>query len=276
MRLVKTIIAMKQISILGCGWLGLPLAKALIQEGFIVKGSTTSTDKLAVLENAGINPFQVVLESESFTGAVDELLTGSTVLVIDVPPKLRGDQAGDFVGKIKNILPFIEKSTIENVLFISSTSVYGDDNNHVTEETPLNPDTEGGRQLQIVEALLQNNTQFKTTILRFGGLIGDDRNPARFLAGKENLDNPDAPINLIHQEDCIGIIMQIITKKAWGTTLNAATPYHPSRETYYTEKTKALGLTPPTFDHSKSSIGKTILVDKIEKTLEYTFQIIPL
>ena len=44
---------MTKISILGCGWLGLPLAKALIENGFSVKGSTTSTDKLTALENAG-------------------------------------------------------------------------------------------------------------------------------------------------------------------------------------------------------------------------------
>lgn len=273
---VKTIIAMKQISILGCGWLGLPLAKDLLQDRLSVKGSTTSKEKLAVLESAGIIPHQVVLESDNVSGPIAELLTGSSVLVIDVPPKLRGNQSGDFVGKIKTILPFIEKSTVENILFISSTSVYGDDNDQVTEETPLNPDTEGGRQLQIVEALLQNNSQFTTTILRFGGLIGDDRNPVRFLAGKENLDNPDAPINLIHQVDCIGVIKQIIAKNTWGTSFNAATPYHPSRETYYTQKAVELGLTTPTFDHTKTSIGKTILVDKIEKTLNYTFQIIPL
>jgi nucleoside-diphosphate-sugar epimerase len=267
---------MKQISILGCGWLGLPLAKALLQDGLSVKGSTTSTEKLAVLESAGIIPHHVVLESDSVSGPLAELLTGSSVLVIDIPPKLRGNQSGDFVGKIKTILPFIEKSTVENVLFISSTSVYGDNNDEVTEETTPNPDTEGGRQLQIVEALLQNNTQFKTTILRFGGLIGEDRNPVRFLAGKENLDNPNAPINLIHQVDCIGIIKQIIAKNVWDTGFNAATPYHPSRETYYTQKAVELGLTAPTFDHTKPSIGKTIVVDKIEKTLDYTFQIIPL
>lgn len=48
---------MTKISILGCGWLGLPLAKALIENGFSVKGSTTSTDKLTALENDGITPF---------------------------------------------------------------------------------------------------------------------------------------------------------------------------------------------------------------------------
>jgi hypothetical protein len=50
----------------------------------------------------------------------------------------------------------------------------------VTEETVLNPDSEGGKQLAIVEGVLQGNSRFKTTILCFGGLIGEDRNPIRF------------------------------------------------------------------------------------------------
>ena len=58
---------MTQISILGCGWLGFPLAKRFIEEGYSVNGSTTSESKLSVLENAGINPFLVVLESESIS-----------------------------------------------------------------------------------------------------------------------------------------------------------------------------------------------------------------
>jgi nucleoside-diphosphate-sugar epimerase len=91
------------------------------------------------------------------------------------------------------------------VLFISSTSVYNDVDAFVTEETIARPATESGKQLLETEQLLQSNINFKTTILRFGGLIGEDRHPVKFLAGRENLENPNAPINLIHQEDCIGI-----------------------------------------------------------------------
>ena len=36
----------KIIGILGCGWLGLPLAKELVEEGYIVRGSTTQASKL--------------------------------------------------------------------------------------------------------------------------------------------------------------------------------------------------------------------------------------
>ena len=42
---------MKRVSVLGCGWLGKPLAISLLDEGYSVKGSTTSEDKLELLED---------------------------------------------------------------------------------------------------------------------------------------------------------------------------------------------------------------------------------
>jgi nucleoside-diphosphate-sugar epimerase len=274
---------MTQISILGCGWLGLPLAKALLENGFSVKGSTTSNDKISVLKNSGIQPYLIALSEDKPTGNLADFLENSKILIIDVPPKLRGSATDPstalrktFVEKIKNVIPFIEKSSIENVLFISSTSVYGEDNLVVTEETEPNPDTESGKQLVQVEQLLQSNSNFKTTVLRFGGLIGEDRHPIKFLAGKTNLDNPNAPINLIHQEDCIGIILEILRqaqndKLEWNGTFNAVTPFHPSRKEYYTQKALNLNLDLPEFNAENSSFGKTILSSKVENVLKYSF-----
>ena len=262
---------MTKISILGCGWLGMPLAKALLEKEFFVNGSTTSTEKIEALKSAGISPFLIRLDNQSISGAIDSFLQDSKILIIDIPPKLRGNSSEDFVGKITTLIPFIEKSSIENILFISSTSVYGEDNTFVTEETPLNPDNEGGKQLAIVESLLQKNTHFKTTIVRFGGLIGEDRNPVKFLSGKENIENPQAPINLIHQEDCIGIILKIITDDCWNEIFNAVTPFHPSRENYYTQKARELNLALPKFTPEKKFTGKTISSNKTETVLKYTF-----
>ncbi|MEY4433860.1 MAG: hypothetical protein RLZZ44_1995, partial [Bacteroidota bacterium] len=165
----------------------------------------------------------------------------------------------------------IENSTVQKVLFVSSTSVYGEDNELVTEDTPLNPDTEGGRQLAVVEHLLQINTHFKTTILRFGGLIGEDRNPVRFLSGRENIENPEAPINLIHLDDCIGIILKIIECNSWKETFNAVASFHPTRKEYYTQKAQDLNLTLPKFAPSNTIEGKTIMNDKLIKSLQYSF-----
>ena len=262
---------MKKISILGCGWLGLPLAKALLKNDYLVNGSTTSAEKLDVLKNAGIAPFLIVLSENKTTENLTNFLENSEILIIDVPPKLRGSGTENFVSKIRNVIPFIEKSSVRKVLFISSTSVYNDDDALVTEETIPKPDTESGKQLLATELLLLSNSNFKTTALRFGGLIGDDRHPIHFLAGRENLDNPDAPINLVHQEDCIGIILKIIANDAWNETFNAVAPSHPSRELYYTQKALDLDLALPKFNHKNPSIGKTILSIKIETVLNYTF-----
>lgn len=275
---------MTQISILGCGWLGLPLAKALLENGFSIKGSTTSIEKISVLENLGIQAYLINLTPTLSKGGdetIETFLEGSKTLIIDIPPKLRGSAAENFVSKIKNVIPFIEKSTVENVLFISSTSVYGEDNSSldcvrdetlsVTEKTKTCPETESGRQLVQAEQLLQSNPNFKTTILRFGGLIGEDRHPIHFLAGRKNLDNPNAPINLIHQKDCIGIILKIIELDCWNKTFNAVTPFHPSRKEYYTQKAVDLNLALPEFNHESSTFGKTILSSKVENVLGYMF-----
>ena len=262
---------MKKISILGCGWLGLPLAKALLKNDYLVNGSTTSAEKLDVLKNAGIAPFLIVLSENKTTENLTDFLENSEILIIDVPPKLRGSGTENFVSKIRNVIPFIEKSSVRKVLFISSTSVYNDDDALVTEETIPKPDTESGKQLLATELLLLSNSNFKTTALRFGGLIGDDRHPIHFLAGRENLDNSDAPINLIDQEDCIGIILKIIENDAWNETFNAVAPSHPSREMYYSQKALDLDLALPKFNQKNPSIGKTILSTKIETVLKYTF-----
>ena len=202
----------EKIAILGCGWLGLPLAKSLLSKGYKVKGSTTSESKLDLLKNAGISPFQIQLDAHQIIGNMEDFLKETNVLVIDIPPGLRKETSTSnemtFVNKIKNLIPFIEKSGIQKVVFVSSTSVYGDSFPivEITEETQPNPDTESGKQLAIAETLLQSNPHFKTTVSRFGGLLGDDRHPVKFLAGRTNVENPDAPVNMIQRKDCIGVI----------------------------------------------------------------------
>ncbi|MCV2485508.1 NAD-dependent epimerase/dehydratase family protein [Flavobacterium sp. SH_e] len=268
---------MKQISILGCGWLGLPLAKALIEKGNSVNGSTTSENKLSILKDLGVHSFLVKLESESVSENINTFLAKSEILIIDIPPKLRAADPNSekkiFVEKIQTLIPFIEKSTVKKVLFVSSTSVYGDNNSFINEETIPNPETESGKQLVLAENLLQENQNFETTILRFGGLIGEDRHPVKFLAGKENLENPDAPINLIHQNDCIKIIEEIIIQSKWNEVFNAVAPFHPTREEYYTNKAIEMSLEKPKFSSEKSNIKKVISSEKIEKTLSYQFKL---
>ena len=270
-----------KISILGCGWLGLPLAKSLLSKGYKVKGSTTSESKLEVLKNVGISPFQIQLEEHQIIGNIEDFLKETNVLVIDIPPGLRRETSTSneitFVNKVKTLIPFIEKSGIQKVVFVSSTSVYGDGFQivEITEETQPNPDTESGKQLVIAETILQSNSYFKTTVIRFGGLLGDDRHPVKFLAGRTNVENPDAPVNMIQREDCIGIIEKILKQVQydnWGETFNAVAPQHPTRKEYYHKKAEIFNLPLPTFAENSESKGKIISSKKVETILDYSFK----
>ncbi|WP_396162406.1 NAD-dependent epimerase/dehydratase family protein [Flavobacterium sp.] len=272
---------MNFITILGCGWFGLPLAKSLLSKGYNVKGSTTSATKLKTLKEAEIMPFQIQLNEQEIIGNVSDFLHETDVLIIAIPPGLRKEilssEEMTFINKMKILIPYIEKAGIQKVLFVSSTSVYGDRFPIVeyTESTQNHPDTESGRQLVLSEKLLQSNIHFKTTVIRFGGLLGEDRHPIKFLAGRTQIENPDGPVNLIQREDCIGIIIKALDfayKDKWGETFNAVAPQHPTRKNYYQKKAQQFNFPLPNFVEDTKSKGKIISSKKVETILDYSFQ----
>ena len=166
-----------KIGVLGCGWLGLPLAVKLIEKGYLVKGTTTTDDKVEVLKTEEIVPYKVKLSENGIQGDITGFLEQIGTLIIDVPPKLRGEHPESFVEKMKFLIAEIKKSHVSNVIFVSSTAVYGNAEGEVSEESLTRPTTESGKQLVECEAMFQNEANFKTTIIRFGGLIGPDRHP---------------------------------------------------------------------------------------------------
>jgi len=259
-----------QISILGTGWLGLPLAKAIVNNGMAVKGSTTTPEKLLVLKEAGIDPYLIDLDKDP-SEVIGNFLHGSELLIINIPPRVKASDA-TYAERLSILLPFLGQEEVSKVLFVSSTSVYADNDDLVTEFTLPIPDTESGKQVLEAELLFEEATAFKTSIIRFGGLIGAGRHPVKFLAGRENLANPDAPVNLIHQDDCIGIILKIIGANSWGEVFNGVFPNHPSREVYYTTQAKEFGLPLPQFNHNEPSVGKTVVGDKVPAVLGYTYK----
>ena len=265
----------QQICIIGCGWLGIPLAKYFLEKGAFVKGSTTSVDKLSELKSYGIEPFLLKLTSEGLIGTLESGLSGCNTLVLNIPPGFRKNPNEDYVSKLKYMLPYVEASTIKNMIFISSTSVYADDFPfpEINEETPTSIASISAQQLVAAEQLFQDNPNFNTTVIRFSGLFGKDRHPAKYLSGKQNIKNGKAPVNLIHLDDCIAIIEAIIAQNCWNTVFNASTTPHPTKAEYYTAVCKRLNLPLPHFDTSSESNGKIIDATKLARVLEYEFKV---
>ncbi|UNZ00068.1 NAD(P)H-binding protein [Zhouia spongiae] len=259
------------IAIIGCGWLGRPLAGHLIKKGFHIKGSTTSEEKLSVLRAEGVDPYKITLYENSIKGNIHGLLSDTDTAIINIPPKLRRNNAENYVSKIRTLVYELEKANIKNLLFVSSTTVYSNNNRIITEESPRTANSKSGKQLKEIEDFLTNNNNLNTTILRFSGLIGNDRNPVTYLSGKKYIANPNAPVNLVHLDDCILIIERIVSGQIWNESFNVASPSHPSKENYYTQEANKRNITPPGFNHEKASEGKIISSDKLIRTLNYQF-----
>ncbi|RMA65873.1 Rossmann-fold NAD(P)-binding domain-containing protein [Ulvibacter antarcticus] len=261
------------IAIAGLGWLGKPLAQKLMTLGYRIKGSVTSLDKATLLQKNGYDAYKVEISESGISGEINAFLSEIEYLIIMIPPGLRRNTGANYVLKMTHFLAEIEKTSVEKVILVSSTSVYDDSQGEVTENNLPKPTSEAGKQLAEVERMFFNSAKLNSSIVRFGGLFGGSRQPARYLAGRENLIDGDAPVNLIHRDDCIGILSEIIKKNAFGHIFNAVIPNHPSKSEYYTMKTLELGLIPPTFSSEKKEIKfKQVDSENLSSVLGYQFK----
>jgi nucleoside-diphosphate-sugar epimerase len=257
-----------KISILGCGWLGLPLGKYLVKNGHSVKGSTTSDSKIALLSEIGIEPFllkfspQIEVSSSPLsvssqtTTAIIQSFINSEVLIICIPPRA-GKYGDDFhVQQIESIIEYLPSSSIKSIIYTSSTSVYPDLNREVTEEDEV---IENHALIQ-VENILKSLPQ-NVTILRCGGLMGEERIPAKYFAGK-TINTGKIPVNYVHQEDVIQIIKMILEQGFWNETFNVVSPEHPIREEIYLKNCEELGFEKPIFEEPLEKIPFKIISPK--------------
>jgi len=240
-------------SILGCGWLGFPLAKYFIENDINIKGSTTSEEKTVLFEDENIIPYLININD---TPIFKDFLN-TDVLVIMITSKQ--------FEAYKNLVCEIEKSTVKKVIFISSTSVYPRLNKEYREG-----DETVDSLLVNVENLFRNNTNFKTTIIRFAGLFGGKRLPGNWFKDKK-IPQPYGFVNMIHRDDCIAIIAKIIEQDIFGETFNACANHHPTRKAFYSYAKKCLGKPTPVFDESQPLQFKKISPEKLMTKLNYTF-----
>lgn len=257
------------VSIIGCGWLGLPLAKELVRSGYRVKGSTTSPEKEVLLRQEGIDAYWLQLNPEP-VGKLDELLQADTLL-IDVPPKA-GKFGDDFHPKqIQHLIPAIQQSALKHIIYVSSTSVYPAQSKTVTETDVVWPEQSSAPALVRTEQTIQEQLPDRiVTILRCGGLMGYDRIPGKYIAGK-TVDSGAVPVNYLHRDDALGISKQLILQKIAGV-FNAVAPGHPAREAIYRKSCADFGYALPTFvEPDKPVPYKVISPQKLIDTIVYAF-----
>ncbi|PXY02793.1 NAD(P)-dependent oxidoreductase [Marinifilum breve] len=259
-----------KVSILGCGWLGKALAQKLISNGYEVKGSVMKEEDLSELRQLGIKAYRLAFNPELEECSDDDFF--DTDLIIScLPPRRREDIELFYSQQVESLKQEVLKFGIKKVIFISSTAVYPDTLGKVTEDLQLTPKKASGKALIKAENLLLESPDFDTTILRFGGLIGYDRHPGRFLSHRKELRNGSVPVNLIHQDDCVKIISEIIKQNVWGEVFNACCQDHPTRKDFYQKAARAANLPEPEFLEDEQIAYKWVDSSKLIKKLNYKF-----
>ena len=245
---------MNKIGILGSGWLGLAFAEKAKKKGHMVRVTTTTKRKVNALQNKGFHA-QYLRFTESTIEGESDFFEDIDTMVITIPPGLRKNSQCNYVDLLEQIIEKAQFFKIQRVLFTSSTSVYGFQEGVITELSDLLGDTPSAQQVINVEQNLLKNKNFESCIVRLGGLMGPNRHPIFTLSGKKNLPNPYSPINFIHQQDAVAILLKIIENWKGNQIYNAVTPFHPTRKEYYTQMAKMAGLSPPKFEETGTIRG---------------------
>jgi len=259
----------KSVAIIGCGWLGFALTKQLLMEKYRVAVTTQNIDKLNSLLANNIDAELLSLPVNDPTSVVLSVFNQET-LVISITPQIRQGRS-DYPEKVAQLVAMAELGKVQRIILLSSTAVYNGLSGTVDENTPLDLSAEKVAVIAGAESAAQQFTG-KTVILRLAGLVGPARHPGRFLQGKRVLAEPQAFINLIHQTDVVGVLMNIIADHKYNGVYNAVSATEASKEHYYQAAANALGLAVPEFSFETAMrFGKRINDEKLRDNLNYQF-----
>ena len=204
----------KKVALIGCGDIGNRVATLLQGQGAELTGFRRNPDKII----AGIQAITLdvtdkhsvqQLAEHSFDYVVISLTPGISAKVKDQQAVADAYRA-TYVQGLANVLSALNLQTVKKVIWLSSTSVYSqDDGQWIDEMSETSPQRTSGQCLLEAEALLKP-LQDKAVIIRFAGIYrdGSHRLITQLQAGKlaASVDK-DYYSNRIHVQDCARMLV---------------------------------------------------------------------
>jgi nucleoside-diphosphate-sugar epimerase len=263
-------------AIVGAGWLGEALALSLIGDQKTVIATCRTAEKKARLESSELSTLLYQLGDDVSEKTLKPLFQAQTLILNIAPGSMKQDIA-HFIACMKGLIDqFMQTPRTQDhqphIIFISTTSVYGEQVRTIIEDSVTDPITISAKAHVELEQYLHAQYQGQTTVLRLAGLVGANRHPVRHLVKKSPLASANKRVNLVDRRDVIAAIKAIGDKKVWGETLHLCSHEHPSRQDYYCWAAKKLGLQEPEFtDEKVEDVGKiidsTLTCEKLGLTL---------
>ena len=196
------------ILVVGCGYLGWRVARRWVDQGALVHAVTRSHERADQMRSLGIRPIVADImrpPTLSSLPAVDVV-----VYAVGYDRHSGWTRYDVYIDGLRNLLDALP-SSVERLIYISSTGVYGQiDGSWVDEQSRCQPTREGGRVCLAAEQLLTtHSTGKKRIVLRLAGIYGPGRIPQldRLAAGEEIFVPAQGFLNLIHVDDAAMIVL---------------------------------------------------------------------
>ncbi|MDW6004253.1 NAD(P)H-binding protein [Vibrio mangrovi] len=227
---------MKRVTIIGAGWLGLPLTQHL-SDSCRVFASKTTPEGADSLRLQGIRSFCFHFEqpeqplSETLTAQNTEIVIGC------FPPGFRQHKQDEYAHYWNYLVEQCQIAGVEKLVMISTTGVYPNHSGIMTEQDASleqaqgNPDFSASAKVLLTAEQHVIDSGLDYAILRFSGLIGPKRHPARFVPKLKQVSYL-APANILHLDDAIGSIRYVLEKELSGV-FNVTTPETVSKAEFY-------------------------------------------
>jgi len=276
--------AITSVGIIGCGWLGSALAHQLKEKAVKVLATRSTSENVEQLLSQGIDASVLLLPNEQSELNAHPIFN-SQCIVIAITPQFKQGRA-DYGDKVEQLVIAAKASPcVEQVILLSSTAVYNGLSGDIAETAILDLTADKVSILsQAEQAVLSfndddndndnDNVNKVAYVLRLAGLVGPNRHPGKFLLNGRMLKSPEAKVNLIHQQDVIGLIESLLSESITSGIFNGVSATHASKKEYYQTAASALAIAPPSFvpeESSSTQIKRIVNGDKVAAELGYQF-----
>jgi nucleoside-diphosphate-sugar epimerase len=198
------------VAIIGCGYVGKPVARRWLEQGLTVTATTTRSERVSELQPVAN---QVVVLRGSDEARLRETLAGQTCVLVSVAGGRQNGYKETYLDTAQTLAALLPQvPSVEQLIYTSSFSVYGDHGGDwVTEEVSVKPASDNAEVLAQTEQVLlaMAHPGLKVCVLRLGGIYGPGRELARIYGRWAGTTRPGAGAewsNWIHLDDIVGAI----------------------------------------------------------------------
>ena len=196
-------------AIIGCGYVGMAIARRWQSQGITVTATTTTPERLSDLQTVATH--SVVLRGDDATTLQQTLADQQTVLVCVGGGRSRS-YTDTYLKTAETLAAVLPQTTVDQLIYTSTYSVYGDHGGAWVNETmPVKPATPNHEVIAATEQTLLGlaNPQRRVCLFRLGGIYGPGRELERIYrraAGTTRPGSGHEGSNWIHLDDIVGAI----------------------------------------------------------------------